>query len=215
MPNELPDWFVRVFAMPRLSPYVSTAKDHGVSADRFYLWNLQVSAAFYDGPLHCLEIGLRNALNARLSGMYGRPDWWSSAPLAPHDALKIGRVRDDLLRRSGTRIGPDDVVAELAFGFWVSLLSRRYDRYLRVPALHQAFPGYSGAREPLRDNLEAMRLLRNRVAHYEPIHHRDLAADHQKIYRLLGYIEPAAVAWLRTFDRVPDLLARRPLRMPA
>lgn len=106
----------------------------------------------------------------------------------------------------------DSVVAELSFGFWVSLLSRRYDRYFWVPALHKAFPGYHGDRESLRDNLQAMLRLRNRIMHHEPIHHRHLEADHAKIYRLLGYIEPEAATWLRKFDRVPDVLAMRPGR---
>src|ERR1700721_1161807 len=97
----------------------------------------------------------------------------------------------------------DDVVAGLSFGFWVSLLSRTYDRYLWVPALHKAFPHYSGSRRELFDNFDAMRRLRNRVMHHEPIHHRHLEADHAKIYRLVGYITPDAVVWLQRFDRVP------------
>ena len=47
-------------------------------------------------------------------------------------------------------------------------------------------------------------MLRNRIMHHEPIHHRHLEADHAKIYRLLGYIEPEAASWLRGFDRVPE-----------
>ncbi|GAA3118713.1 hypothetical protein [Nonomuraea salmonea] len=102
------------------------------------------------------------------------------------------------------------MVTELSFGFWVSLLSRKYDRHLWVPALHRAFPYYSGSRESLRDNLQAMVFLRNRIMHHEPIHHRHLAADHVKIYTLLGYVEPQFASWLRAFDRVPEVLARRP-----
>ena len=70
-------------------------------------------------------------------------------------------------------------------------------------ALHNAFAGYHGDRETLRDSLQAMLMLRNRIMHHEPIHHRHLEADHAKIYRLLGYIEPEAASWLRGFDRVP------------
>ena len=97
----------------------------------------------------------------------------------------------------------------------MSLLSRRYDRHLWVPALYRSFPHYHDRREPLRDNLETMVLLRNRVMHHEPIHHRDLAADHAKVYRLIGYMEPEILGWLRTFDRVPDMLGQRPVRSTA
>ncbi|MEO3793315.1 hypothetical protein ABGB14_24145 [Nonomuraea sp. B10E15] len=170
---------------------------------------MEVSEAFY-GPLHCLEITLRNAEHDRLCAQYGRNDWWRVAPLDEHTATKVAVARQKLLRRCAGDFTADDVVAELSFGFWVSLLSRRHDRHLWVPALHRAFPHYTGSREPLRESLQTMLLLRNRIMHHEPIHHRHLAADHAKIYTLLGYLELRIGSWLRAFDRVPEVLARRP-----
>jgi hypothetical protein len=210
--SDLPEWFIESFAMPRLSPYLVAAVTSGVQADALYLWNLQVSEAFY-GSLHCLEICLRNSLHKRLSERYGRVDWWTTAPLAPAAFVRIDKARQQALRPERHRPEPNDIVAELPFGFWVSLLNRRYDRYFWVPALYKSFPHYHGRREPLRDNLETMVLLRNRVMHHEPVHHRDLAADHAKAYRLIGYIRPEVVEWLRTFDRVPSVLASRPIRV--
>lgn len=207
-----PRWFDRTFATPRLNPYQEAARCGGTHAEDLYRWNLQVSEAFYPA-LSCLEVSIRNAVNEQLQATYGRPDWWESAPLDQHDASKVQQASDDLRRRKG--IDPpcvDSIVAELSFGFWVSLLSRRYDRYFWVPALHKAFPGYHGDRESLRDNLQAMLRLRNRIMHHEPIHHRHLEADHAKIYRLLGYVEPEAATWLRKLNRVPGVLAKRPGR---
>jgi hypothetical protein len=204
-----PQWFERVITAPRLSPYHDAARRRGTHAEDLYRWNLQVSEAFYPA-LSCLEICMRNALDERLKAKYSRADWWTSAPLAQKDIDKVRRVSDDLGRWRGSTPSPDDIVSELSFGFWVALLSRRYDRHLWVPALHRAFPGYRGPREQLRDNFESMCFFRNRVMHHEPVHHRDLASDHLKIYRLLGYIEPEAVAWLRGFDRVPETLTKRP-----
>jgi hypothetical protein len=51
-------------------------------------------------------------------------------------------------------------------------------------------------------------LLRNRIMRHEPIHHRDLAADHRKIYRLLGYPSPDVALAAKALDRVPEVLAR-------
>jgi hypothetical protein len=211
MSSDLPEWFIRAFAMPRLSPYLTSAETGGIQADGLYLWNLQVSEAFY-GSLHCLEICLGNALHTQLCASYGRYDWWITAPLVQTAVNKVETARKQAVRPDHRYPSPDDIVAELSFGFWVSLLNRRYDRYFWVPALHRSFPNYRGGREPLRDNLEAMLLLRNRIMHHEPVHHRDLVADHAKVYRLIGYIEPEVVDWLRTFDRVPDMLTRRPVR---
>jgi hypothetical protein len=204
-----PPWFDQVFTAARLAPYQEAAARGGTHVADLYRWNLQVSEAFLPA-LSCLEICMRNAMHEQLTAKYHRADWWTPAPLGQHEGYIVQRAREDLLRRKGTDPGTDDIVAELSFGFWVSLLSRHYDRRFWVPALHKAFPGYRGSRKDLHDNFDAMRRFRNRVMHHEPVHHRHLAADHAKIYRLLGSIEPEATAWLLDFDRVPEILAKRP-----
>lgn len=209
MSSELPEWSRRAFSEPRLKPYLVASHGDSARAWRLYRWNVEVSQAFY-GPLHCLEIGLRNAVHDRLLERYGRADWWEAAPLKKHDSGKVAKARDDLRRKGVGRPTADDVVAELSFGFWVSLLSSSYDRHLWVPTLHRAFPHYAGRRSVLRDNFQAMVLLRNRIMHHEPIHHRHLPADHAKIHRLLGYLEPEIATWLQGFDRVPEILGRKP-----
>jgi hypothetical protein len=82
--------------------------------------------------------------------------------------------------RRGGRSTADDIVAELPFGVWVSLLSRRNDYYTQLwwPALRHEFSGYS-AQTPaiLHNDLDHLCRLRNRVAHCEPIHHRRLHKD--------------------------------------
>jgi hypothetical protein len=179
-------------------------------AERLYWWNVEISAAFY-GPLHCLEVTLRNALHSQLRQRYEQADWWTNAPLSPSGVRAVEEARGKCQRRKDRTTGADDVVAQLSFGFWVSLLSAgaRYDRLLWVPALHRAFPHYSGRRDVLHDNLLSMVLLRNRIMHHEPIHHRDLAADHRKVYRLLGYISPDSAKHALRMDRVAVVLARR------
>ncbi|MEU8070498.1 MULTISPECIES: hypothetical protein [unclassified Micromonospora] len=216
MPADLPDWIRRSFSVARMRPYVeAVAGDHD-QAVALYWWNIEISAAFY-GPLHCLEIALRNALHRRLASHYDRPDWWAVAPLTEHGSRLVREAADKCRRRFGRRgvlaPGADDVVAELSFGFWVSLLSNRpgsrYDRLLWVPALNQAFPGYSGSRGRLHESFETMRLLRNRIMHHEPIHHRDLAADHRRLYQLLAAVDGSVVEVVRAMDRVPSVLLRR------
>lgn len=206
-----PHWFSRTFSFPRLAPYLRAAGLCNTHAVDHYRWNLEVSEAFYPA-LSCLEIIFRNALHEQLTALYGRPDWWASAPLERDDVYMVERARADARRRKRAAATADDVVAALPFGFWVAMISTRYDRYFWVPALHKAFPNYRGTRKALHENLETMRRFRNRIMHHEPIHHRHLEADHAKIYKLLGYIEPKACAWLHQFDRVPEVLARRPGR---
>lgn len=175
-----------------------------------YWWNVEISAAFYT-PLHCLELALRNAMHERLRTRFDRVDWWAVAPLSDNGRRTVSSAVEKVIGRRGRRHTADDIVAELSFGFWVSLVSRgaAYDRTLWVPALHRAFPFYKGKRQPLHDNLLAMVLLRNRIMHHEPVHHRDLRADHAKTYRLLGYISPRMVKELDALDRVGEVLRLR------
>lgn len=209
MAFQLPNWVARLLSVPRFRAYLDATGGDVERAWELYRWNVEVSEAFY-GPLHCIEVGLRNAEHRLLTTRYGQADWWYVAPLTKHDTCRADKAYADLARKGASSPTPDDVVTELGFGFWVSLLNRTYDRHLWVPALHRAFPHYHGRRSSLHDALLSMVLFRNRIMHHEPIHHRDLAADHRKIYRVLHYMEPAITMWLRGFDRVPNVLARRP-----
>ncbi|TDD66974.1 hypothetical protein E1298_39805 [Actinomadura rubrisoli] len=212
MSSHPPVWLHQALSQARFTPYRLAASGDMERALRLYWWNVEVSAALY-GPLHCLEVALRNALNERLQTAYDRADWWESAPLTPDGRFKVERAQTNArknLRRGRRRpLVPDDVVAELTFGFWVGLLSRTNDRAFWVPTLHRAFTGYSGRRDILYKEFLSMVLLRNRVMHYEPVHHRDLRTDHLTVYRLMEYIRPELAVEARSLDRVPSVLARR------
>src|SRR5436309_3203698 len=201
-------WMCKAFSAPRLGAYAQTTNHDAAAAERLYWWNLEISGAFY-GPLHCLEVALRNSLHDELRSMYARDDWWSAASLRPNCLRMVAAARDECAHRPGGPASADDMVAALTFGFWTALLSTSYDRQLWIPCLHRAFPNYRGRRGDLHDNLNAMRLFRNRIVHHEPIHHRDLAADHRKIYRLLNYIDATAAREALAMDRVPIVLAHR------
>lgn len=206
-------WMRQAFSGPRVDSYIRAAGGDVVMATRLYWWNVEVSAAFY-GPLHCCELALRNALNDRMRVGFGRADWWTNAPLDPNGRRLVDKVRrrcGQATARQNRLMTADDVVADLSFGFWVSLLSRgrSYDRNFWVPHLHQAFPYYSGPRRVLHRELQAMVLLRNRIMHHEPIHDRPLAEYHAQLYRVLGYISPDVANEAIALDRVPGVLAYR------
>jgi hypothetical protein len=195
----------------RLEPYLAACAGDQAAAARLYAWNIQASAAFH-APLGCLEVACRNAMHHQLSVLFGREDWWDAAELRlHHTAQRIANdAKRDLVRRRGF-ITPARMVAELPFGFWVSLLGSGtdYENRLWRPALHRAFPGYQGRRAVLHLELDACRLLRNRIAHHSPIYRRDLRADHARILRLLGYVSWDYAGWARAHDRVPAVLAAR------
>jgi hypothetical protein len=101
----------------------------------------------------------------------------------------------------------------LPFGFWVSLLGsgNSYDQRLWRTALYRAFPGYHGGRHALHRKLDFLRVLRNKIAHHAPIHHRHLDADHEAIMTVLGYIDAPLAALVARYSSVPAVLASRPI----
>lgn len=215
MVDGMPEWMERSFSTPRLRPYLRAAGGDPEDAMRLYWWNAQASAALY-GPLQCVEVAVRNALHDCLVRRYGRPDWWSRAPLDQRGKDLVANARrkceDNEAKRARKRKRPrrpvtvDDVVTELNFGFWATLLVSRYDRDFWVPTLHKAFPHYKGRRDVLYDDLWALVRLRNRVMHHEPIHGEDLESDHARIYRVLEALSPELAKEIRARDRFRAVL---------
>jgi hypothetical protein len=205
-----PDWIRDALSSSRFAPYLVRVDGDLAAAIELYWWNVDVSAAFYM-PLHCLEVALRNALHRQLIVAFGQDDWWRVAPLQRKGPQLVADAQRKLADR-GRPATADNVVAELSFGFWVSLVSRSYDRDLWVPHLHKAFPHYRGSRADLHDGLNTVLLFRNRIMHHEPIHHRHLEADHRTIGRLLGYLSVGMAGQLASYDRVEQVLKQRPGR---
>lgn len=212
------------YLMPaRLAPYLRACGNDQAKARRLYVWNIEVSAAFW-GPISGVEIAFRNALHAALTQHLGREDWWND-PAVPEADVEKARKTEKMLRRQRRRIKgappptPDDVVAELSFGFWSGILhgptrALEQHKYWHT-CLHSAFPHWTyipGARgrEAFLRRVEKLRKFRNRVAHHEPVHGRNLVGDHDLIIEMAGRIHPDLARFIEGHSRVLHVLARRP-----
>lgn len=215
MSDSSADWVIKVLSPARMAPYLAETNGDVDAAFHLYQWNLAVCTAFY-GPLHWLEVALRNAMHETLRDHFGTEFWWRKVQLVGKWQRKIEGAEVQLKERFvpiGRTMTADDIVAELNFGFWVSLVNRgnSYDRTLWVPALHRAFPNFSdGRRRKLYEELNPVRLFRNRIMHYEPIFNRQLTHYHNSIYQLLGHMSIVLKSETKRFDRVPLVLAQRP-----
>ena len=76
------------------------------------------------------------------------------------------------------------------------------------PACATPFPAPDKAR--LHDAVDHLRLLRNRIAHHEPVHSRDLVGDYTRILDTAERISSRLAWWIDTTSRVPALLDTRP-----
>jgi hypothetical protein len=228
----------QLISAERFGPYrrATASADEAV---RLYEWNARASGAYAELLQH-VEVLVRNAMHDSLTAHYatilGRvpgATWFDSPSWVRHHWFN--RPAQDTINKAVAKAGhsptqprPGKVVAEIGFGFWRYLASDRYEQSLWVPALDGAFaaPGQRvrDRRRAVEDRLGPLHLLRNRIAHCEPIFgsitykrrrtaplSRDLAALHADALELVGWISPDAEAWLTTGLRyLPALLAQRP-----
>lgn len=215
--SEVLDELEASLSHERLEFYLARAGGDRVRAMRFHDWNTAVSAAFY-GPLQGLEVTLRNAMHRELAKKYG-PSWYDN-PETGLDSGALTRVSDAKLKllRGGHEAEASRLVASLSFGFWVSLagpggrpVSGRkadYQKTLWRPALRRAFLHREKlTRKQAHGPLNELRVLRNRIAHHEPIFNRNLSGDYKRILELVGWMSPGTATWIEGHSKVYDLLA--------
>lgn len=197
-----PARIVALLTSQRLQSYIDSTSDQA-AALALYQWNSEVARELF-GILGHTEVILRNAIDGSLR-QWARSieiDDWMDA----NDILR-SRERNDIAmairrRQSAERgFSHDDVVSELSFGFWRYLLSAKYEATLWTPAIRFAFPEMVGSPKQLRKASVRLHVLRNRIAHHEPIFARYLDRDRQDCLRLLSWIDPSAKAWVMSITK--------------
>lgn len=195
----------RLITPERLSYYLEYTDNNLADAIRLYELNTKLSAIFY-GPVQGVEILLRNTMNEQLCAKFG-VDW--------HDlsAIKLANPQEIAVQRAINDIDGDittgAVVAELPLGFWAALLNSSNDNEIWRKALYLAFPHRPKGteRKQVHGAINAIRRLRNRIAHHEKIIHRELDEDHNLILEIAGWICPETKGWIAAMsDFDPTLL---------
>jgi hypothetical protein len=113
----------------------------------------------------------------------------------------VSKARDRATRHGRDAEVRGKVVAELSFGFWRYLVASRYLTALWIPGAHSAFPNGPAdlrlRRREMETRLHNLLIVRNRAAHHEPVHRRDLAPDFRDAVDIAGWVHPQGAAWLR------------------
>jgi hypothetical protein len=236
----------RAISTDRYASYLKTAAGSRPLARRLYVWDRDLSVAVL-ADLAIVEVGLRNAMHDALSTTWG-PRWYEDPAVILDDRCRSQLSKAWSCLPSGVKSDPQQpdvpgrLVAQCMFGFWVNLLDagdhvgkppRRvradYETLWRQ-ALSKAFPG--GRPEARRDPsarfnrawthgiAKNVNVLRNRVAHHEPLHNgfplpgqssRMSASDaHQTYLKLTRMIDRNLAAWIANDSKVPGLIASRP-----
>jgi hypothetical protein len=76
-----------LLARERMASYLEATGGRADRALRLYIWNVEVSAAFWR-PLHLLEIGLRNAIDAQMRYHYETAWWWRKTRARLHQNMQ-------------------------------------------------------------------------------------------------------------------------------
>lgn len=208
----------RALSAARIGTYEKAAHpDLGADgALMLYEWNAQVSGALML-PLHVCEVAIRNAVSDGIEGIYGSKWPWSEAferslPSAPMGYNPRLNLREERSRHTT----PGKIVAELKFVFWQRMFTSRHDERIWNHQLKNVLP-HLNTNRPIHDlrsliyeEMEQIRLLRNRIAHHEPIFRRDLVKDLARIGSLIEYRCPLTAQWMRRSETASQWLVNRP-----
>ena len=177
------------------------------------VWNALVSSAFF-ATLHICEVVIRNAIAHALELKYGVNWPWHTGLERSLAAWAKGELQS---ARQGIPVGSTGkVIAELKFAFWCKMFAAGQDQHIWHAHLHTVFPHLplpltvAAGRQIIYEDMEALRGLRNRIAHHEPIIGFPLAAYQARMERLLKLRCRHTEQWVAEWEIVSAVLAARP-----
>jgi len=191
------------FSLERFQRYIDWSAGDREYAFELYALNSQLSEALYT-PLQILEIVLRNQLHDVLSRAFGEC-WFDQPQFLQQDYQKahLLKIKNSLIENRKS-VTPGKIIAALTFGFWTGLLASEYESLWQqtTHAIAQQGNGKYLTRKSFSKPLMHIRVLRNRIAHHEPIIHWSSLPEHyQRTMRLTKWLCPAAHDWSAHFSR--------------
>ena len=196
----------------RFGRYLKWADADRERAIQLYTLNTKLSESFYL-PLQMLEVALRNRIHHVLTQTHGE-DWFLQDGIlsVEHQHQQIQDAEDELCREKKD-ITPSRVVAALSFSFWTAMFSPKYDTLWQqgFHRIGRTPEGKGLRRKDFSEPLKALRTLRNRIAHHEPILLWNLPKHHDNAVKLTEWLSPAAAEWCRQHSRFHDVYPDEPL----
>lgn len=137
--------------------------------------------------------------------------------------LQAPHQREQVMEAVADLIGHDKdptagrIVAALSFSFWTAMVSPSYEDLWRATlnAIATRSDGRRLSRKQLSRPLTPIRVLRNRIAHHEPILHWSLPKHHSQIVEVTTWLSPGVARWLAEIDRFPAIYPAAGYRLAA
>ena len=190
-------------SLERFGRYLAWSEGDRERAVELYTLNTRVSESLYT-PLQSLEVALRYRIHVVMTEAFGGDGWFRQLGVLLNDRQpeQLTKAIEDL-KSVNKMPTPGRIVAALSFGFWTAMFGPHYEGLWRT-ALHRIAAKPDGARLRRKDfpgPLTSIRIIRNRIAHHEPIVAWDLPGIHRKMVELTRWLSPVAAAWCRENDR--------------
>ncbi|MBP1039214.1 Abi family protein [Serratia fonticola] len=208
-----------------------------------YLWNKQLASAFLPA-LQIVEISLRNAIHqsyvadqeAYIERSFPQHEWAARKVLAKswfinvftqqnnREANRNIEIAKTQLTKDNKPHTPENIIAKLTFGFWVSLVNNKYDVQratyltlwpnLRAKVFPNAIDVNSGNRlsiNSIGNELKEINKIRNRLSHHEPLWRNNSAYQIEEIInkviehydrclKVINWINPSNLKLLELID---------------
>ena len=207
--------FEEALSLERFSRYLAWAAGDRGRALALYGQNAHLSESLYT-PLQTLEVALRNRIHIALSKAKGEQWYGTDAGvlLVRHQHQQVAKAVEELLK-AGKPVTAGGVVASLTFSFWTTMFNKDYET-LWQQVLHRiADPAAPKGlkRKSFSGPLTRIRVLRNRIAHHEPILGWNLGKHHAEILELTEWLSLPASKWCRENDRFPQVYPEEGIRL--
>ena len=191
-----------IFTQSRLSVYKKDGVDDVTCLAR-YLFNIEICKSLYSA-LHVFEITLRNSIDKILADYAKVQNWYDVLSIDNESKNKIEEAKRKI-KKHGKEITHDRIISELTLGFWTSFLTTRYSQYsfqsVIIKKCFKNVPKQNRNIKSLQKIFEKMRLLRNRVSHYERlIHWKDLKDQHLQLLECIKWLNVESYEIVKEID---------------
>lgn len=198
--------FEEALSLERFGRYLAWAAGDRGRAIALYSLNTRLSESLYT-PLQTLEVALRNRIHTVLAEAKGQHWYGDDAGilLVHHQSEQVAKAIEELAK-AGKPVTAGGVVASLTFSFWTTMFNKSYETLWQQTLHRVADPTAPKGlkRKSFSGPLTPVRVLRNRIAHHEPILGWNLRQYHAQIMELIGWLSPPAAKWCRENDRFPQ-----------
>ena len=184
--------------------FISESRLGGYKNFNEYKENLLLSKSFYL-PLSVLEISLKNSIDNHFAKQIGI-DWLFDKDFIKqqlqykiNNAIKILNQNNKTYNKNKI-LNHNNLMSELSFGFWIILLKKPYQQYLRYNDLKQIFSNLPSSKDKkinrhfVFTKLNKIRLFRNKVFHHDRIINKsEYKTMMSEIYEVLSYFDEEIV----------------------